>query len=162
MSCSGVASLSQELPKKEFQSLDWVPDHQPLPVVAERVAYVGPVGEFEAGNVLYARDVMFQSLKQSYVLESPIQTEAFLQLRPNVITLLVEALAHLDRAFGRDCIKAIRLVQDDFESTSVFGMVFWADPTQRGREALARFDQDWWLNNCNRAGGIVNFNIELT
>jgi len=110
--------------------------------------------------MLHARDVLLQSLEQTYILESR-PTQAFLRLRPTAITLLAEASIHIDEAFGAGRIKAIRLVYDDFEGTSVFGIVLWPESAESGRDALARFDEAWWLRNCNRADGVVNFNIEL-
>jgi hypothetical protein len=121
----------------------------------------GCAGEMEAGNLLYARDVLLEGLEEAYIFESRFETQAFLLLRPTSITLLAEASPHLDEAFGLGRTKTIRLVHDDFEGTSVFGIVFWPHSAESGRDALARFDEAWWLRNCNRAGGAVNFNIEL-
>jgi hypothetical protein len=157
----GVASLHQGLPD-EFRSVPvgWNPIDQPRPRIKEREQQRGCAGEIEAGNLLHARDVLLQGLEQAYILESRPETEQFLRIRPTVITLLVEAAAHIDAAFGTGRIKAIRLVHDGFE-TSVFGIVFWPESAESGGEALARFDQSWWLQNCTRASGVVNFNIEL-
>ncbi len=122
---------------------------------------MGSASRVEAGNnLLYARDVLLRGLEQAYILESAQETRSFLRLRPTVISLLLEASARINETFGEAQIKAVRLVHDD-SGISVFGIVFWQESVESGERALARFDQDWWLRNCNRAGGIVNFNIEL-
>jgi len=122
---------------------------------------MGSASHVEAGNnMLYGRDVLLQGLEQAYILESAPETGTFLRPRPTVIGLLLEASARINEAFGPERIKAVRLVRDD-SGISVFGIVFWPDSVESGERALARFDQTWWLRNCNRAGGIVNFNIEL-
>jgi hypothetical protein len=102
-----------------------------------------------------------QNLRQLYVMESRTEVEALLRARPTAITLLTEASAQIDHAFGPGRIKAIRVVQDDFAGATIFGIILWPDSATAGVEALARFDRDWWLRNCNRASGIVNFNVEL-
>jgi hypothetical protein len=99
-----------------------------------------------------ASNVLTQGLlQQAYILESRPETESFLLLRPAAVDLLLEASAHIDEAFGAGRVKAVRLVHDDVEGTSVFGIVFWPESAESGKEALARFDEDWWLQNCNQA-----------
>jgi hypothetical protein len=115
----------------------------------------------EDGNILYARDVLLQGLEQTYVFESRADVQAFLRLRPTSIALLAEASGHIDRAFGQGRTKILRLFRDDSGAASVFGVIAWPESLAVGREALAKFDQSWWLRNCNRADGGVNFNIEL-
>ena len=159
MSTWGAASLDQEIPR-EIPQREWGSFFQPQPLSSMR-----PVGgcaeEAGEGNVLYARDVLLQALEQRYVFESRADVEAFLKLRPTSISLLAEASAHIDQAFGHGRTKIVRLVRDDSGATSVFGIVAWPGSLEAGREALARLDQTWWLRNCNRADGTVNFNIEL-
>ncbi len=135
---------------------------QPHPASAEMpprrvITYAEP----EIGNVLYARDVLLRSLEQVFVLESRAEIDAFLRSRPTAIGLLLEASAHIDEAFGPGRVKAIRLVHDSSSGAMVFGIIFWTGTAESGRDALRHFDQRWWLRNCNRAGGAVNFNVEL-
>ena len=161
MSYCGTVSLLQVLPKDDFELGNWNSYEQPEPTIAPQPHAQGCAGGNEPGDVLLARNVMLQVLDQSYILESRAETQAFLRLRPGAITLLAEASSHLDEIFGVAGIRTIRLVSDDSERLSVFGIVLWSDSADSGREALARFDERWWLRNCNRADGVVNFNIEL-
>lgn len=159
MSAWGVASLDQEIPR-EIPPTEGGAFFQPQPVRNE-LPLGGCAQAAEEGNILYARDVLLQRLEQTYVFESRADVQAFLRVRPTSIALLVEASVHIDQAFGRGRIKTVRLVQDGSGITSVFGIVAWPESIETGREALARFDESWWLRNCNRSDGIVNFNIEL-
>lgn len=159
MSTWGVASLDQEIPR-EIPLRERSSFFQPQPVNHERPLGGCAEGPKE-GNIIYARDVLLQGLEQAYVFESRVDVQAFLRPRPTSIALLAEASAHIDEAFGQGRTKIVRLVYDDSGATSVFGIVAWPESLEAGREALARFDQSWWLRNCNRADGAVNFNIEL-
>lgn len=163
MSNWGTASLEQGTLPSQYRSTPEASTTigQPQPPHEELERRNGFAANLEAGNMLHARDVLLQGLEQSYILESRTETKAFLRLRPTAITLLTEASTQIDIAFGRGRIKSIRLVRDDFEGTSLFGIVLWPDTAESGREALERLDEAWWLRNCNRAEGIVNFNIEL-
>lgn len=161
MSSWGAVSLDQQLPEHFFSvPVAWAPPPQPAP----RRQFPLPMGSadhLEAGNeVLHAPNNLLQSLEQSYILESPEETRSFLRLRRMVTSLLVEASAHINESFGEVRIRAVRLVRDD-SGVSVFGIIFWPDSIESGEQALARFDEAWWLRNCARAGAILNFNIEL-
>lgn len=158
----GATSLDQGLPVEVGSGpASSTSIQQPVPPVERLAGGEGWANDAAAGNALHARDVLLEGLEQQYVLEARAELRSYLRARPTAITLLFEASAHLDAVFGEGCVKAIRLVHDDSEP-SVFGIIFWPHALQRGREALAHFDQRWWLRNCNRAGGVVNFNIELT
>ena len=156
----GTASLDQALPNGSGSAQEYLIPEQPVPLNADFGVFEGSANDAAAGNALHARDVLLQGLEQEYVLD--VEVRSFLRVRPTAITVLLEAAAYLNQAFGQGCIKAIRLVPDDFESCSAFGIVLWAGSMEQARTALANFDERWWLRNCNRAAGIVNFNIELT
>lgn len=159
----GATPLEQGLPREASAgSAAWTPLRQPVPVIDRFEPKEGLTNDAAAGNVLHAREVLLEGLEQEYVLENGPILRSFLRARPTAIALLFEAAPYIKDSFGQECVKAIRLVTDGLEGASVFGIVFWPGPTERAREALANFDQRWWLRNCNRAGGAVNFNIELT
>ena len=154
----GIASLNQIAREENERSLTpWSLRQQPLPSVIARP----PQSVSEAGNMLDARDVLLEGLGQRYIVESSDEVLQFVRVRPNAVTVLLEASAHIDAAFGPERLRAIRLVRDDSEGSSVFGIIFWPGSAQSGDAALRRFDEQWWLRNCHRAGGAVNFNFEL-
>lgn len=159
----GATPLEQGLPSEGgSRPASWTPIEQPVPHIERFEVREGLANDAVAGNILHARDVLLEGLEREYVLENLAAVRSFLRARPTAIALLHEASPYINDAFGEECVKAIRLVADGVEGATVFGIVFWPGQLERGREALGNFDQRWWLRNSNRAGGVVNFNIELT
>lgn len=161
---SALQSLfEQQVPDEHWRPPGsyWVPEFQPRPVEsADRSSeFRFHLSSVDQGS-LADRAALVHSIAANYVLESPAVTE-FLRTHPAVVTLLSEASNRLDAAFGLNRVKVIRLIDDGSGEVSVFGIVSWPESIDSGRQALSKFDSDWWLQNCNRAGGAVNFNIEL-
>jgi hypothetical protein len=158
----GTTSLDQVLPSQSGAAQEhWISTVQPIPHNEYFGGGEGLVNDAVVGNALHARDALLEGLEQEYVLEAHAEVRCFLRVRPTAIALLFEAAAHIKEIFGPGRVKAIRLVRDEIEGATVFGIVFWSDSLDTGKEALSNFDRRWWLRNCNRASGVVNFNIEL-
>lgn len=73
--------------------------------------------------------------------------------------LLLDAVRPLRQAFG-DRLLQLQAISDGDE-ISLRATVQWADDPESARVAREKFDQHWWLDNCNRAHGYLVFDYEL-
>ncbi len=75
--------------------------------------------------------------------------------------VLLQALEPLNAAFGEKTVKALTLVQDDEGFEALFCLVMIEGNLEQARQALRRFDQQWWLAHSQLVQGKLNFDFEL-
>ena len=75
--------------------------------------------------------------------------------------LLIDAVKHLDAAFGVGAIKRLELIRDDEGFENLCCSILFAGPPANARLALRAFDARWWLAHCQQADGRLNFDFEL-
>jgi hypothetical protein len=75
--------------------------------------------------------------------------------------LLLLAREPLNTAFGDKTVKNLSMVRDDEGFETLFCLVMTAGTMQDARQALRRFDQQWWLAHSRQVSGKLNFDFEL-
>jgi hypothetical protein len=99
-------------------------------------------------------------LESAYVIERRAAVFAFIA-RYRLHGLLLEAIAALNAAFGKESVKTLTLILDDEGEQSLFGLVMITGDAEGARRSLRAFDQEWWLAHCRQAAGKLNFDLEL-
>lgn len=102
-------------------------------------------------------------LEELYEVGDREQVRGFLIDHPHLITFLDDSFYYLQKHFGNTVRYILELVKypddPDFESL----VVFIATPLSVD-EALAKLDaldSEWYLDQANRVGELINFNLEL-
>lgn len=101
------------------------------------------------------------ALRQAYVFADSSLVRTFLREHRALPVLLLDAVPWLKSAFGDTATLQLQLMIEEDEPTALCGLVLWTDSLASAQEALRRFDESWWLNNCRRASGNLVFDIEL-
>jgi hypothetical protein len=76
--------------------------------------------------------------------------------------LLMQARDPLNAAFGENAVKTLSLERDDEGFETLFCLVMTEGAMQGAKQALRRFDQQWWLSRAGQVAGRLNFDFELT
>jgi hypothetical protein len=100
-----------------------------------------------------------KALDEAYVFEQRSAVVAFIQ-EHRIRNLLFSAIPQLNDSFG-ERMKTLVLETDDEGAETLFCLVAWTGPLDDARRALESFDRDWWLANCLRAHGKLNFDFSL-
>lgn len=110
------------------------------------------------------RDLVEQlrTLQQHYVIlggDRPMIE--FLEQKPALFSLLIEAVRPLQRAFGEERVFHVRMLHSDDDSLLKVAVRLPADFDDDAEAALRSFDLDWWLGCCHRSGGALVFDYEI-
>ena len=139
---------------------------------------VGPIGELPDLSADIERQVARQErqqaayrfeeqrrelddLRRAFVFSDPISVGTFLREHRALPIVLLDAVPRLRDAFGTDATLQLQLMVEEDEPTILCGLVLWAGPLPSAQRALRRFDEAWWLSNCQRASGNLIFDYEL-
>ncbi len=97
------------------------------------------------------------SLEQHYALIGPPDVIAYaLDEVPALYSLLEEALAPLNRAFGEDKTLLLQGLQSE-EDTVLRVIALLPAGTPKPEEMMRQFDRDWWYANCARSDASLAF-----
>jgi len=75
--------------------------------------------------------------------------------------LLLEAVPKLKFYFGGTAVLSLRATIDEAGSRTLYAVVMWPGKFQDVREALADFDNGWWMARAGEAAGYLTFTYEL-
>lgn len=102
-------------------------------------------------------------IKRIYNIRHEVETIRFLRKHPALIDLLLEAPAQIERYFGSSSLLTLELATDpeDPDSTELFVNVSVPLPVDDAIVRLDRFDEGWFLEQLERTGGRLNFNLEF-
>jgi hypothetical protein len=109
-----------------------------------------PVSERELNDV-----------RARYVFSEPAEVELFLKDHRTIPGLLLEAAAYLRNCFGPIVPLRLTVSLEEDGSRTLQALAVWNGPLNEAKNALARFDMDWWLDNCRRSSGRTIFDYEL-
>jgi hypothetical protein len=106
-------------------------------------------------------DGMFQSVK-GYISIEPSSVSNFLQAHQELISLLNEAYKELRKHFSSEDLK-LELVTDPeiAEDRQLFVYIFTSISVTDALRKLDEFDEQWWLEQVDRANGLLNFNLRF-
>ncbi|MFZ0629720.1 MAG: hypothetical protein WA399_02090 [Acidobacteriaceae bacterium] len=102
-----------------------------------------------------------ETLRRVYVFVDSSLVRAFLREHRALPVLLLDAVPWLKSAFGDTPTLQLQLMIEEGEPATLCGLVLWTGALESAKEALRRFDDNWWLSNCRRASGNLIFDIEL-
>jgi hypothetical protein len=130
-----------------------------------------PDFSFQVGDTFYSAirvhalekvpaDPWLIGLDPSYVISHRFNVARFIK-EHRLHGLLLQAIQPLNDAFTSQRIKVLSLVCDDEGFETLFCLVMITGNMEQARQALQRFDQNWWLSRSNIAAGRLNFDFEL-
>lgn len=100
------------------------------------------------------------SIDRAYIVYDREKTLEFIEAN-RLLTILLEANDPLKTSFGKSAIKALSLLHDEEGAVTLFCMILVPGNAETARQALDRFDEEWWLERCQRVAGQLNFDIEF-
>ena len=100
-------------------------------------------------------------VRRSYVLPNDASVAEFFRSHRTIPQLLVLAAPHLLEYFGAGTVLTLRATIDEYGSQTLYAVVMWPGAVRDVRDALANFDDHWWIANSRQAGGDLTFTYEL-
>ena len=154
----GSSAIAYATPRPRF-----VQDLGPQPNISKREAQ-GFVQRREshfgrAAQVMPTRPTI-AGLDDSYVIEDRATVSHFIE-EHRLQGLLLAAKEPLNDAFTDRPIKILSLLRDDEGFETLFCLVMIPGEMEPARQALRRFDEQWWLAHSGQVAGKLNFDFEL-
>lgn len=106
-------------------------------------------------------EAVVTELQRSYVLLNDQSVRKFFKTHRTAPQLLIEAVSHLRRHFGNGTVFNLRTTVDEYGAQTLYAVAMWPGAVADVRNALAHFDDEWWIANSRQASGDVTFTYEL-
>jgi hypothetical protein len=100
-------------------------------------------------------------VRKHYVLPADPSVIDFLADHRAIPQLLLAAAPQIKGYFGRNAVFNLRAPLDEAGSRTLYAVVMWPGKLRDVRDALARFDDEWWMARARQAGGYLIFTYEL-
>jgi hypothetical protein len=100
-------------------------------------------------------------LERVYVHADDEAVKGFLSRHRTVAGLLLEGASALKASFGDDTILRLQVLPGDEHAGSIYALVSWEGSARDARNALAKFDETWWVKNADRVAGRITFDYRL-
>jgi hypothetical protein len=104
---------------------------------------------------------LVQDLRKHFQIPTDSSVTNFLNDHSSILQLLMEAKKHLEDCFGSSTVFALRAELDESGSRTLYASAIWSGKLQDARNALDKFDNDWWMSHARQAGGYLTFTYEL-
>ena len=148
-------------PSRPPVSLHQVPQAEPrfrdtLQPVAIWNALEQQMAEFAAQH-----EAAVRKLRKHYVLPADASVLDFLTEHRTIPQVLLEALPELKTCFGGNTVFHLRAPVDEAGSRTLYAVAMWPGEVADARNALARFDDAWWLSRAGQTAGRLTFTYEL-
>ena len=137
-----------------FQAAPRWPDPRQRNAIFEGLEKQMP--EFAAQHEAALNDV-----RKHYVLSADAPVRDFLAEHRAIPQILLEAAPHLKMYFGCNAVFNLRAPIDEAGSRTLYAAVMWPGELRDVREALAKFDDNWWMARAGQAAGYLTFTYEL-
>lgn len=108
-----------------------------------------------------AQEEDLKRLLKEFVMENTSSTESFLKNHRSLVEVLLDSVSHLRRSFGGDTTLRLDVGFEEAIPTTIRAAALWKGSLASAREALAQFDESWWLENVKRGRGRIVFDYEL-
>ena len=105
--------------------------------------------------------VVLDELRKHYVLPSDSSVRAFLAQHRGISAILLDAIPQLKKCFGTSAVFRLSAPVDEAGTRSLYAVVIWPGKIRDVRNALDRFDEDWWLTHSHSASSYFVFTYEL-
>jgi hypothetical protein len=96
-----------------------------------------------------------------YLLPAGDSVLNYLTDHPATIHILVEAAPRLKQYFGNSTIFGLRTLVDEAGIRTLYVVVVWPEEIDAVRNALGRFDDEWWLAHSRQPSEYIVFTYEL-
>jgi hypothetical protein len=107
-------------------------------------------------------EAVLNDVRKHYVLPADSSVVNFLTEHRTIPQILLEAAPQLKTCFGAEAVFSLRAPIDEAGSRTLYAVAMWPGKLQHAREALARFDNAWWIARSRQASGYLVFTYELT
>jgi hypothetical protein len=107
------------------------------------------------------RERILKELRLRFVIPANSYATEFLNEHLSVAPMLLEALPQLKTYFGADTTFSLRAPLDESGSCILYAVAMWPGKVDRVRDALRRFDDEWWLRRAGETSGLLTFTYEL-
>jgi len=87
----------------------------------------------------------------------------FLYAHPQLVEVLLDAHVYLQKHFGPDPQVILEVVSDPEveDMDELFAYILTSLPVDEALARLNRLDEEWFLDQLDRVGGRLNFNLEV-
>ncbi|MEX2260387.1 MAG: hypothetical protein WD696_00470 [Bryobacteraceae bacterium] len=106
-------------------------------------------------------EAVLNEVRKHYVLPADASVMTFLTEHRTIPQILLGAAPHLKPCFGADAVFSLRAPIDEAGSRTLYAVAMWPGKSQDVRDALAKFDNDWWMVRAGQAAGYLTFTYEL-
>lgn len=130
---------------------------------AEYAAIAAMPSVFETGaEGVLQRDPEMVKLEEPYVLRD-LQVQQFLQTHPHLVELLLEAVPYLQRHFGPSPRVDLEVIRDPEigPAGELIAHILTSLSVDQAQARLDRLDDEWLLDQLDRVGGLLNFDLEF-
>lgn len=114
------------------------------------------MAQFQAQN-----DTLMEEIRKNFILPRDQSAEAFLRDHKALPEILVGSLPALRASFGDAAVLTLDAHLDEAGSRTAYARVVWPGSLDSAKEALARFDEAWWMQRVQSAFGRLTFTYEL-
>lgn len=140
--------------------------YQPLQAASRRPEFRQPaaiLGGLEKQIAEFApqHEAVLNHLRKHYVLPTGASVRDFLTEHRAVPQILLEAAPQLRACFGGNTVFSLRAPIDGAGSRTLYAVAMWPGKLRDVRDALAKFDNDWWMARAGQAAGYLTFTYEL-
>jgi hypothetical protein len=108
-----------------------------------------------------AGDAVIPDLRRKFVIYDEPFIVSFLRKHRALAQLLVESVNPLQMFLGRDTMFVLKIRFDEAGMGTLYAVTLWPGDVGSVREALTRFDNDWWATRSQQASGRLAFTYEL-
>jgi hypothetical protein len=102
-----------------------------------------------------------KELKKQFIFNDATAIEFFLRTHRMLVPILLESVPYLRKSFGQETPLALEIMSDDGPPRAIYVLALWRGDRIDSRAALRDFDEAWWINNLEKAGGGIVFDYEL-
>ncbi len=106
-------------------------------------------------------EAVVNDVRKHYVLPADASVRDFLTEHRAIPQILLEAAPQLKAHFGGNAIFNLRAPIDEAGSRTLYAVAMWPGELRDVRDALAKFDNDWWMARAGQAAGYLTFTYEL-
>jgi hypothetical protein len=107
------------------------------------------------------QEALLNEVRRHFVLPADPSVTTFLSEHPSIPQILLEAANQLSACFGTEAIFNLRAPIDESGSRTLYAVAMWPGKACAVREALAKFDDAWWIAHPQQASGYLTFTYEL-
>jgi len=102
-------------------------------------------------------------LEHFYHFRNPEQVYSFIERRPFLIPVLLDAYCHVQRYFGKDMSVAVEVFADpeSADEQVLFALIVTDLPPEVAMNRLSLLDEEWWLEASSQTKGEMNIHLEF-